>query len=37
MNEQFWWYVSCSAGVMAWALALASVHWGIALATRALA
>jgi DMSO/TMAO reductase YedYZ heme-binding membrane subunit len=36
MNEQFWWYVSRSAGVMAWALALASVLWGIALATRAL-
>ena len=36
MNEQFWWYVSRSAGVVAWALALASVLWGIALATRAL-
>ena len=36
MNEQFWWYVSRSAGIAAWALALASVLWGIALATRAL-
>jgi predicted ferric reductase len=36
MNEQFWWYVSRSAGITAWALAMASVLWGIALATRAL-
>ena len=36
MNEQFWWYVSRSAGIAAWGLALASVLWGIALATRAL-
>lgn len=36
MSEQFWWYVARSSGVVAWALALASVLWGIALATRAL-
>ena len=36
MNEQSWWYVSRSAGITAWALALASVLWGIALATRVL-
>ena len=36
MNEQFWWYVARAAGITAWALALASVLWGIALATRAL-
>lgn len=36
MSEQFWWYVARSTGIVAWALALASVLWGIALATRAL-
>lgn len=36
MNEHVWWYVARSAGVMAWALASASVLWGMALSTRAL-
>lgn len=36
MNEQFWWYASRSTGLVAWGLAVASVLWGIALATRAL-
>ena len=36
MNEQFWWYVARASGIVAWALAVASVLWGIALATRAL-
>ncbi len=31
-----WWYVSRSAGVVAWALCSLSVLWGLALATRAL-
>lgn len=37
MNEQFWWYVSRSSGLVAWGLAMASVLWGTALATRVLA
>ena len=36
MNEQLWWYVARSSGIVAWALAMASVLWGTALATRAL-
>jgi DMSO/TMAO reductase YedYZ heme-binding membrane subunit len=36
VNEQFWWFVARSAGLVAWALAIASVLWGVALATRAL-
>ena len=36
MNPQLWWYVARAAGIVAWALALTSVLWGVALATRAL-
>ena len=36
MNEQLWWYVARSTGVVAWVLAAASVLWGMALSTRAL-
>jgi len=36
MNEQMWWYLSRASGLVAWALAMASVAWGTALATRAL-
>jgi DMSO/TMAO reductase YedYZ heme-binding membrane subunit len=36
MNEQFWWYVARASGIVAWALAITSVLWGMALATRAL-
>ena len=36
MNEQFWWYVARSTGIVAWFLAVASVLWGLALSTRAL-
>jgi len=36
MNEHIWWYLARSSGVVAWALATASVVWGMALSTRAL-
>ncbi len=36
MNEHFWWYVARSTGLVAWALATASVLWGLFLSTRAL-
>jgi DMSO/TMAO reductase YedYZ heme-binding membrane subunit len=36
VNEQFWWYLARASGIVAWALALTSVLWGVALATRAL-
>ena len=36
MREQLWWYVARASGVTAWALAMASVLWGLALSTRAL-
>ncbi|HEY6533869.1 MAG TPA: ferric reductase-like transmembrane domain-containing protein [Acidimicrobiales bacterium] len=31
-----WWYVSRSSGIVAWALAVLAVLWGLALSTRAL-
>jgi sulfoxide reductase heme-binding subunit YedZ len=34
MNEQFWWYLSRASGTVAWFLAMASILWGTALATR---
>ena len=37
MNEQVWWYVARATGVVAWALAVGSVLWGLALASRATA
>jgi predicted ferric reductase len=35
-NEQFWWHVARSSGLVAWALAALAVLWGLALSTRAL-
>lgn len=35
-STKVWWYMSRSAGIVAWALCAASVLWGMALATRAL-
>ncbi len=36
MNEQFWWFLARSSGIVAWALLVASVCLGLALSTRAL-
>jgi predicted ferric reductase len=36
MNEKIWWYLSRSSGIVALALLVASVVWGVLLATRAL-
>lgn len=36
MNEKIWWYVSRSSGIVALVLLVASVVWGVLLATRAL-
>ena len=36
MNEKFWWYLSRSSGIVALVLLVASVVWGVLLATRAL-
>jgi DMSO/TMAO reductase YedYZ heme-binding membrane subunit len=36
VNANLWWYVARSTGLVAWALAAASVLWGMALSTRAL-
>jgi methionine sulfoxide reductase heme-binding subunit len=35
MNEQLWWHVARATGVVAWLLAVGSVLWGLALASRA--
>jgi hypothetical protein len=35
VNEQVWWYLARASGVVAWVLAVASVLWGLALASRA--
>ena len=37
MNEQFWWYLARSSGLVAWALLAASLIWGVLLATKLLA
>ena len=37
MNEQVWWHVSRATGIVAWLLAVGSVLWGLALASRATA
>lgn len=37
MNEQVWWYVARSSGIVAWALITISVCWGLLLSTRAAA
>ncbi|MCU0270611.1 MAG: ferric reductase-like transmembrane domain-containing protein [Acidimicrobiales bacterium] len=36
MSTQTWWYVARASGLVAWALATASVLWGMALSSRAL-
>jgi len=36
MNEQFWWFLARSSGIVAWALLVASVALGLVLSTRAL-
>lgn len=36
MNEQFWWFLARSSGIVAWALLVASVCLGLVLSTRAL-
>lgn len=36
MNPQTWWYLSRASGLVAWALLVASLVWGVLLATRAL-
>jgi predicted ferric reductase len=35
-NPQLWWYVARASGIVGWALAVASIVWGLALSTRAL-
>lgn len=35
MNPQFWWYLTRSSGIIAWAMLTASVIWGILLSTKA--
>lgn len=34
MTPKFWWYAARSTGIVAWALAAASVLWGLLLSTR---
>lgn len=36
MNEKIWWYLARSSGIVAMVLLVASVVWGVLLATRAL-
>lgn len=36
MNEQLWWYVARSSGLVAWGLSALAVVWGLALSTRLL-
>jgi predicted ferric reductase len=36
MNEQIWWYVARSGGIVAWVLVTLSVFWGLALSTKVL-
>ena len=36
MNPQTWWYVARGSGIVAWALLVASLVWGVLLATRVL-
>jgi len=36
VNEQLWWYVARSTGLVAWAVLTLSLLWGIALSTRLL-
>ncbi len=34
MNEQVWWYMARSGGIVAWVLVTLAVIWGLALSTR---
>jgi DMSO/TMAO reductase YedYZ heme-binding membrane subunit len=34
VSEQVWWYLSRSSGIVAWALLVASMLWGVTLAVR---
>lgn len=34
MSDQLWWYLCRSSGIVAWALLVASMLWGMALAVR---
>ncbi len=36
MNEQIWWYVARSGGIVAWVLVTLSILWGLALSTKVL-
>jgi DMSO/TMAO reductase YedYZ heme-binding membrane subunit len=36
MNDLVWWYVARASGIVAWALLVASLVWGVLLATRVL-
>lgn len=36
MNPQTWWYVARASGIVAWVLLVASLVWGVLLATRVL-
>jgi DMSO/TMAO reductase YedYZ heme-binding membrane subunit len=36
MNPQVWWYLARASGIVAWVLLVASVVWGVLLATRVL-
>ena len=36
MSTQVWWHVARASGIVAWALLVASVVWGVLLATRVL-
>ncbi|MGD9701439.1 MAG: hypothetical protein AB7Q42_08920 [Acidimicrobiia bacterium] len=36
MNPQIWWYLARATGIVAWVLLVASVVWGVLLATRVL-
>lgn len=36
LDPQVWWHLSRATGIVAWALGITSVLWGVALATRAL-
>jgi hypothetical protein len=36
VSAQAWWYVARASGIVAWALLVASVVWGVLLATRVL-
>lgn len=37
MNEQLWWFVARSGGIVAWGLVTLSVCWGLFLSTKAVA